>query len=317
MATANEPIETVVAEPRPALPDAGAARDAAVIASDEWGPEAPPDRREFVRFSHLHRALHACMIVSFITLALTGLSLKFSYTGWARFMSRMLGGFQTAGFIHRTAAVVMFGAFITHIVDLFKLKKREYGSWKALILGPNSMLPMKQDLLEFIATMKWFVGQGERPQYGRWTYWEKFDYFAVFWGVFIIGSTGLTLWFPVLFTRIIPGSFINVATIIHSDEALLATGFIFTVHFFNTHLRPEKFPMDTTVFTGHMPLAELKRDKPREYQALVASGRLEQHLADPQPAIVVKTIRVFAWVALSIGFSIVVWIIYAMLFAYR
>ncbi|MFI5111035.1 MAG: formate dehydrogenase subunit gamma, partial [Terriglobales bacterium] len=234
-----------------------------------------------------------------------------------RFMSRMLGGFQTAGFIHRTAAVIMFGAFITHIVDLFKLKKREYGSWKALILGPNSMLPMKQDLLEFIATMKWFVGQGERPQYGRWTYWEKFDYFAVFWGVFIIGSTGLTLWFPVFFTQVIPGSFINVATIIHSDEALLATGFIFTVHFFNTHLRPEKFPMDTTVFTGHMPLAELKRDKPREYQALVASGRLEQHLADPQPAIVVKTIRVFAWVALSIGFSIVVWIIYAMLFAYR
>ena len=317
MATAKQEIEIVVAGPNPAAPKGTAAHDAAVIASDEWGPEAPPDRREFVRFTYLNRTLHVCMIVSFITLALTGLSLKFSYTGWARFMSRMMGGFQTAGFIHRTAAVIMFGAFITHIVDLFKLKKREYGSWKALILGPNSMLPMKQDLLEFIGTMKWFVGQGERPQYGRWTYWEKFDYFAVFWGVFIIGSTGLTLWFPVLFTRLIPGSFINVATIIHSDEALLATGFIFTVHFFNTHLRPEKFPMDTTVFTGHMPLAELKRDKPREYQALVASGRLEQHLADPQPAIVVKTIRVFAWVALSIGFSIVVWIIYAMLFAYR
>ena len=145
MATAKEQIETVVAEPKPVPPKSGAAPDAAVIASDEWGPEAPPDRREFVRFSHLHRALHACMIVSFITLALTGLSLKFSYTGWARFMSRMLGGFQSAGFIHRTAAVIMFGAFITHIVDLFKLKKREYGSWKALILGPNSMLPMKQD----------------------------------------------------------------------------------------------------------------------------------------------------------------------------
>ena len=90
--------------------------------------------------------------------------------------------------------------------------------------------------------MKWFVGMGPRPQYGRWTYWEKFDYFAVFWGIAVIGSTGLTLWFPVFFTRFLPGSFINVATIIHSDEALLATGFIFTVHFFNTHLRPEKFP---------------------------------------------------------------------------
>ena len=123
--------------------------------------------------------------------------------------------------------------------------------------------------------------------------------------------------FPVLFTRILPGWFINVATIIHSDEALLATGFIFTVHFFNTHLRPEKFPMDTTIFTGHMPLAELKRDKPREYEALVARGELEQHLAEPHPEIVIKMIRVFAWFALSVGFSIVVWIIYAMLFAYR
>ena len=80
--------------------------------------------------------------------------------------------------------------------------------------------------------------------YGRWTYWEKFDYFAVFWGIFVIGSTGLMLWFPELFTRFLPGWLINVATIIHTDEALLATGFIFTVHFFNTHLRPEKFPMD-------------------------------------------------------------------------
>ncbi|MBZ5567933.1 MAG: cytochrome b/b6 domain-containing protein [Acidobacteriia bacterium] len=317
MATVKEEMETVVAQPNPAVAIPAAAHETAVIASDEWGPEAPPDHREFVRFTRLHRALHACMIVSFITLALTGLSLKFSFTGWARFLSRMLGGFQAAGFIHRTAAVIMFATFIAHIVDLFKLKKREYGSWKALLLGPNSMIPMKPDLLEFIATMKWFVGLGPRPQYGRWTYWEKFDYFAVFWGVFIIGSTGLTLWFPVFFTRFIPGSFINVATIIHSDEALLATGFIFTVHFFNTHLRPEKFPMDTTVFTGHMKLAELKRDKPREYEALLASGRMERHLAEPHPAIVVKTIRVFAWMALSIGFSIIVWIIYAMLFAYR
>ncbi len=165
--------------------------------------------------------------------------------------------------------------------------------------------------------MKWFLHLGPRPRYGRWTYWEKFDYFAVFWGIFIIGCTGLTLWFPVFFTRFLPGSFINVATIIHSDEALLATGFIFTVHFFNTHLRPEKFPMDTTIFTGRMQLAELKRDKPREYEALVARGELEEHLAEPHPDIVVRTIRVFAWAALAVGFSIVVWIIYAMLFAYR
>ena len=279
----------------------------------------PPAHREpeFVRFTRLQRALHACMIVSFLSLALTGLSLKFSYTRWAATLSHLLGGFQTAGFIHRTAALLMFGVFVTHLYSLVQLKKREYKSWRKLLLGPDTMLPTRQDFYQFLGTMKWFIGIGSRPQYGRWTYWEKFDYFAVFWGIAVIGSTGLTLWFPIFFTRFLPGWFINVATVIHSDEALLATGFIFTVHFFNTHLRPEKFPMDTTIFTGHMPLAELKRDKPLEYEALVASGRLPECMEEPQPEIVVRTIRAFAWIALSIGFSIVVWIIYAMLFAYK
>ena len=273
--------------------------------------------RQFIRFTRLQRILHICMIVSFMSLALTGLTLKFSYTKWAAVLSHLLGGFESAGYIHRSAAVVMFGVFITHLVDVYRLKRREHGSWRALLLGPSSMLPTRRDLAEFVGTLKWFVGQGERPAYGRWTYWEKFDYFAVFWGIAVIGSTGLTLWFPVFFTRFLPGWFLNVATIIHSDEALLATGFIFTVHFFNTHLRPEKYPMDITIFTGRMPLEELKRDKPREYEALVANGKLEGKIEEAYPQIVIRAIRAFAWVALAVGFCIVLWIIYAMLFAYR
>jgi cytochrome b subunit of formate dehydrogenase len=279
--------------------------------------EEHPAGLEFVRFVPLERGLHATMVVSFITLATTGMTLKFSYTPWARVLSRVLGGFQTAGYIHRFAAVVMFCLFVTHLVSLRNLKNRKYGTWAKMILGPNSMVPSLKDGREFVQTMKWFLGRGPRPHYGRWTYWEKFDYFAVFWGIFIIGSTGLSLWFPVFFTRFLPGWFINLATIIHSDEALLATGFIFTVHFFNTHLRPEKFPMDVVVFTGQMPLAELRRDKPMEYEELVRNGELKRHLAEPHPAVVVKMIRAFAWVALSIGFSLVVGIIYAMIFAYR
>ena len=273
--------------------------------------------REFVRFSRLNRVLHVLMIVSFMSLALTGLSLKFSFTAWASTLSHLLGGFEVAGYIHRLAAAVMVGVFITHIVDLVRRKREDKVSWRKLIFGPDSMLPNGRDLREFIGSVKWFLGLGERPRFGRWTYWEKFDYLAVFWGIFVIGSTGLTLWFSELFTRILPGWFLNVATIIHSDEALLATGFIFTVHFFNTHLRPEKFPMDIVVFTGRMPLEEFREDKPAEYEALVQSGKLEQHLAEPYPAIVVRTIRIFAWGALALGFSMVIWIVYAMLFAYR
>jgi cytochrome b subunit of formate dehydrogenase len=274
-----------------------------------------PRPLEYVRFTPLNRVLHVCMVVSFITLALTGLSLKFSYTGWAAMLSRLFGGFETAGFIHRSAAILMFVTFTTHLADLVRMKRRGRRSWRDLLFGPDSMVPNLQDAREFWATVKWFVGAGPRPRYGRWTYWEKFDYFAVFWGVFIIGLTGLTLWFPTLFTRLLPGWFINVATIIHSDEALLAVVFIFTVHFFNTHLRPEKFPMDTTVFTGHMSLSELQYDKPREYEQLLASGRLQERLAEPHPPVVVKTVRAFAWTALITGLAIVVWIVYALIFA--
>jgi cytochrome b subunit of formate dehydrogenase len=280
-------------------------------------PKGELEERQFIRFTRLQRILHIGIILSFMSLALTGLTLKFSYTHWAAVLSRLFGGFETAGYIHRTAAVVMFGLFFTHLADLYRLKKKEYGSWRALLLGPDTMLPTRKDFGEFVSTLKWFVGLGKRPAYGRWTYWEKFDYFAVFWGIAIIGSTGLMLWFSVFFTRFLPGWFINVATIIHSDEALLATGFIFTVHFFNTHLRPEKFPMDITIFTGRMELEELKRDKPREYEALVASGKLDEKLGEPYQPIVIRAIRAFGWAALTVGFSIVLWIIYAMVFAYR
>ncbi|MEK7744745.1 MAG: cytochrome b/b6 domain-containing protein, partial [Elusimicrobiota bacterium] len=282
-------------------------------------PPRPYDPREpqHIRFPLLYRWLHGLMIVSFITLALTGMSLKFSYTRWAQVLSHLLGGFETAGFIHRAAAVVMFGLFLTHLWDVTLRKRKEAGSWPALFLGPDSMLPNLTDLREFVDTLKWYLGLSSHPRYGRWTYWEKFDYFAVFWGIAIIGSSGLMLWFPEAFTRVLPGWLINVATIIHSDEALLATGFIFTVHFFNTHLRPDKFPMDLAVFTGRVPLEDFKRERPREYEALKSAGELEALAAEPLPLYLVKTLRVFAWCALAAGFSIVIGIIYAMLFAYK
>ncbi len=276
-----------------------------------------PNGKQYRRFSDLQRTLHVLMIISFMGLALTGMTLKFSYTGWAAILSRLLGGFETAGYIHRVAAVLMFGIFAAHLRDLIRQKRKSSQSWREFVFGPDSLVFNRKDLHELVGNIKWFLNLGPRPEYGRWTYWEKFDYFAVFWGIAVIGSTGLMLWFSVFFTRFLPGWLINVATIIHSDEALLATGFIFTVHFFNTHLRPERFPMDTVIFTGRMPLEELEQDKPAEYKQLLAEGRLAEKLVDPLPPVVIHSIRIFAWTALSIGFGMVVWIVYAMLFAYR
>jgi len=270
-----------------------------------------------LRFTPLNRTLHFFMIISFIILALTGMSLKFSYTEWAKILSAVFGGYESAGYLHRFAAIIMMIVFTTHIVNLFKLKRSEFGSWKKLLFGYNSMLFNKKDINDLKDSIKWFLGKGERPEYGRWTYWEKFDYFAVFWGMFVIGSTGLTLWFPEFLTKFLPGWILNVTTIIHSDEALLAVGFIFTVHFFNTHLRPEKFPMDIVIFSGRIPLEEFKFDRPDEYKKLVENGTLENYLSDQYPPSVLRLMKIFGWCALITGFSIVLLIIYAMLFSYR
>jgi predicted CXXCH cytochrome family protein len=269
------------------------------------------------RFPTLYRNLHLMVIASFLALALTGMTLKFSYTPWAHVLSRMFGGFESAGVIHRIGALVTFAYFGIHIVDMFRRRAASKKSWASFILGPNGMMFSLTDLKEIVGSLKWFLGRGPRPQYGRWTYWEKFDYFAVFWGVAVIGLSGLLLWFPTFFTRFIPGWLLNVATIIHSDEALLAVGFIFTVHFFNTHFRPEKFPMDTVIFTGGIPLEEFKQDRPREYEELVKSGELEARLVPAPDPRDVRKWRVFGTIAVSLGILMVLLILYAAIFGYR
>ena len=120
---------------------------------------------------------------------------------------------------------------------------------------------------------KWFFGLAPKPLLDRWTYWEKFDYWAPFWGVTIIGTSGAMLWFKELTATYLPGWVFNVATIFHGEEAVLAAGFLFTVHFFNNHWRPDKFPLDILMFTGVMPLEEFKREHTIEYNRLVANWR--------------------------------------------
>lgn len=270
------------------------------------------------RFTRAQRITHLMVIVSFLSLALTGMMLKFSGVPWARGVANALGGVRVAGVIHRTAAVITFGYFAFHLASLVRFKQRRKISWVELAFGKNSLMFNRKDLQDFGATFKWFFGMGPRPAYGRWTYWEKFDYLAVFWGVAIIGASGLMLWFPEFVTKFLPGSLINVATIVHSDEALLAVGFIFTIHFFNTHLRPEAFPMDTVVFTGIVPVEEYKKDRPAEYARLKETGELRKRVVKKKISRRWEiTVRVFGYTFLAIGLTIIGLIIYSVLFGYK
>jgi cytochrome b subunit of formate dehydrogenase len=289
---------------------------------DEWRAHKALARTNgatklYRRFTRTQRTLHILMMLSFFTLAITGMSLKFSYAGWAQFVSRILGGSEALGVLHRTGAVLLFGIVAFHLRDVV-IRKHESGTtWRAWLSGSSSILLTWRDVVQVGQSIRWFLGLGPRPRYGRYTYWEKFDYFAVFWGILVIGSTGLALWFPELFTWVIPGWSINVATIIHSDEALLAVGFIFTVHFFNTHFRPDKFPMDPVIFTGRVTVEELRYDKPAEYEERVRAGDLEKFLVDPFPRRVERGMRAFGFAALSVGLLLVGLIVYAVIFGYR
>ena len=270
------------------------------------------------RFDAKHRITHLFVIISFLSLALTGMMLKFSGMAWAGWLADAIGGVVVAGTIHRIAALMTAGYFISHVIILVNHKMRTRQNWKDFIFGPNSMMFNLKDLKDFWGTMKWFLHFGPRPNYGRWTYWEKFDYFAVFWGVFVIGLSGLMLWLPEFFTLFVPGWLINVATIIHSDEALLATGFIFTIHFFNTHLRPEAFPMDKVIFTGLVPLDEYKADRPDEYENLKRTGQLKKVVVkDDVPRNYKRIATIFGYLFLTLGITIIVLIIYSLLFGYK
>ena len=245
---------------------------------------SPDGLRPVKRFERFHRVLHVFVMTSFIGLAMTGAPLKYSEAGWARGFLSLLGGVQIAGWLHRVFALVTFGYFFTHLgyvlTHMWRQRKR---GLVTLLLGPDSMVPGWSDLKDMSAHFKWFLGMGPRPTWDRWTYWEKFDYWAVFWGVVIIGSSGLVMWFPDFFCSFLPGWIVNVALVIHSEEALLAICFIFIIHFFNSHLRIEKFPLDPVIFTGSVPNAEFVEERGREWERLKSEGRLEERRVDPPP----------------------------------
>lgn len=263
------------------------------------------------RFRRKNIRMHVVVITTFIVLALTGLPLKFSYAPWAQSLVDFLGGLDSTRFLHRIAAVGTFGYLLFHVFDVLwrSFVRRE----KGMFWGPNSMTPQPKDLWDFLGNIRYFLYMGERPKGDRWTYFEKFDYLAVFWGVAMIGVSGLFLWHPDIVTRFLPGWTLNAAQVIHSDEALLATGFIFFFHFFHTHLRPESFPMDLVVFLGKMPLERFKAERPLEYERAVESGELEKLLVDAPNRRQIRDAYIFGSVYLVIGIMLAIFIVWALL----
>ncbi len=228
------------------------------------------------RFSRMQRINHVLVAIPFLGLTGTGIPLFFADREWASGLAWLFGGIEMAGFWHRFFAIFLLFNFLLHFVGIGRSIRNRKGSFWQWLFGPTSMLPKKRDVSDFLGMFRWFFRGGKMPKFDRWTYFEKFDYWCEIGGSVIIGSTGLMLWFPEFSAKIMPGWVFNIAMIAHGYEALLAIGFIFTIHFFNANLRPGKFPVDTVIFSGCLPEEELKAERPEEYKRLLATGELEE-----------------------------------------
>ncbi len=277
----------------------------------------PDAHKIYRRFTKVHIFLHLLVIISFLLLSLTGIPLKFADQEWAKILMGMLGGAPMAADLHRLGAVITFVYFgaALFMSAKFLFYKLEYpAEFLKRLFGPESLCPNFRDIRDVTAMVKWFLFLGPKPTFERWTYWEKFDFIAVFWGMFAIGGSGLMLWFPEFFASFLPGWALNVATIVHSDEALLATGFIFTVHFFNTHGRPEKFPMDFVIFNGEMSKEEFIEERYDQWKRYEEEGTLDKYLK-PKPSGIAYDffIKGFGFLALFTGLGLLILMIYAFL----
>jgi cytochrome b subunit of formate dehydrogenase len=249
--------------------------------------------RYYLKLPKHFRYEHYILALTFILLCLTGLPLKFFYYGWAKSLINTLGGIHATRLIHRISGVTMVALFFYHIYEqiarllttyVIPALKTSSFSWKEMgkVIYYAPTFPRWKDIKDFIDFVKFatFISNS-RPKHERFHWREKFDYWAVFWGIPILGITGVVLWFPVQFTHYIPGWLINLSFIAHSDEALLAVSVILVWHMYNAHLNYDKFPMSPLFMTGYLPEDIMKHEYYLEWERI-------NHLVSKNPSLAVE-----------------------------
>ncbi len=238
-----------------------------------------------LRFGKFHRFGHFLTIISFFGLVLTGMPLVFKDYAWGQFLYGVMGGYPTAGNIHRICALLTFVAAFLHFAFLTVetlIRKNRYIFW-----GPESLLLQPKDVLNILGDILWFFRLGKRPKFDRWIYWEKFEYLSLMWGTLVMAVTGFILWFPVQSASLVPVSIAgyvdlpSIALVAHRYEALLAAGFIFSIHFLHTHMLPENIPVDEAMFTGKIDEAHVAHERGAYYERIKESGELEAMKVQP------------------------------------
>ena len=258
--------------------------------------------KHFQRFTVGWRIMHLLLALGVMILVLTGMTVMYADSFWAPTVMKLIGGPEVAATLHRIGAMTFMGVFVAHLIAIAYCIIRNCKTWTWF--GPRSLLPNWQDFKDAAAMFRWFFGKGPRPVFDKWAYWEKFDYWAPFWGLTIVGVSGLMMWFPEVTASVLPGWAFNIATIVHGEEAFLAAVFLFTVHYFNSHFRPDKFPQDIAMFTGGIPLEEYKHEHKLEYERLVKNGDLEKYLMDAPSAPMTTGSKILGMTLILVGLGL-------------
>lgn len=224
------------------------------------------------RFNGLERFFHFFLILTFLIQTATGFGRVFVTTYWGERMVVFFGGYQAVTTLHIQVGIVMIIGFVIHTIYI--LTRIRWQNFLQSVFGPDSLVPNLNDARNIGQQMLYFIGRRPPPRFDRWTYWEKFDYWAVYWGMPLLAITGLMTAYPLVTSQYFPGWFLNIAALLHRAEAVLAAAYIFIVHFFIGHLRPYSFPMNEAMFSGSIPLEEAQEEKPLWVARLKENGRL-------------------------------------------
>lgn len=210
-------------------------------------------RSEYKRFNISQRVEHALLLLSFSTLAITGLVQKFGGNPVSRLVIKGLGGINVVQEIHHVASYVLAALAIYHLLTLLFY-------W--IVVGvPARILPNKEDFQHFYQDLLYYLGKRPEPaSYDRYSYAEKVEYLAVIWGTLIMAVTGFMLINPLISVRIFPGEAIPIAKAVHSAEALLAVLAILVWHVYHVHLKH----FNKSIFTGKLSREEMIEEHPAE-----------------------------------------------------
>ena len=250
-------------------------------------------KKYFYRLTLNQRIQHVILAVTVVFLVLTGMPLKFHDASWAPYLYALFGGIKYAPLVHKINGAILMGLFFYHIGYLIyviskfhiepKRQKGELGKYGSLkIVLTQCLVPNLKDAFDIRDLLKYLLFfTNKRPDGDNFTWKEKFDYWAPFWGMVIIGLSGLILWNKELFTQILPGGALNFLLIAHSDEALLAALFLFIWHWYNVHFSTSVFPMGTVFITGYLPEELMVEEHYQYYVEVMKKAGLENEILPP------------------------------------